>query len=159
MKKMATGVLIAFFAAAVAASPARAQGKKVEFGLHAGVMSWLGGGESFSDVLLTLSPQVDIHVTRGFMISPEAQFLADTEFSTAAVLPGVMFNYLGGGFYAGVGVVVPVSISEGLDTGTMLPKLNLGYRGRHVNLGVYLITSTEAMFSDNLVGASLGYRF
>jgi hypothetical protein len=159
MKKVLMGVLLVGLLAAVAAAPAWAQEKKVEFGLHAGVMTWLESGESFSGVLLTLSPQVDIHVTKGFMISPEAMFLTDTHFSGLVALPGVMFNYTGRGFFAGAGVVLPVAISGGLDAGTLLPKLNIGYRGPHVTLTAYLITSTEALFSENLIGASLGYRF
>jgi hypothetical protein len=121
-----------------------------------GLVAGIGAGRA---VLLILGPQVDIHVTKGFMISPEAMFLTDTEFTGVSALPGVIFNYLGNGFFAGAGVILPVSISDGLGAGNLLPKFNLGYRGRHVNLTAYLITSTEAMFSLNLIGASIGYRF
>lgn len=159
MKKVVVAMVAIGLAAGLGAGRAFAQDKKVELSLNAGAMTLLGGNISFAGVLLTLGPQVDIHVTKGFMISPEAMFLTDTEFSGFVALPGVTFNYLGRGFFAGAGVVLPVSISEGLGAGTLLPKFNLGYRGNHVSLTAYLITSTEAMFSLNLIGASLGYRF
>ncbi len=159
MKKVFAVLSVVGLVAGLGAGRAFAQDKKVEFSLNAGAMTTLGGEISFAGVLLTLAPQVDIHVTKGFMVSPEAMFLTDTEFSGVVALPGVLFNYLGKGFFAGAGVVLPVSISGGLGAGTLLPKLNIGYRGRHVNLTAYLITSTEAMFSMNLIGASLGYRF
>jgi len=159
MKKVALAVLVMGLAAGIGAGQAFAQEKKVEFSLNAGAMTTLGEDISFAGVLLTLTPQVDIHVAKGFMISPEAMFLTDIEFSGVVALPGVMFNYLGKGFFAGAGVVFPVSITDGFGTGSLLPKLNLGYRGGHVNLTAYLITDTAAMFSINLVGASIGYRF
>ena len=57
----------------------------------------------------------------------------------------MILNYTGkGGFFAGAGVVLPVMISEGeSDAGDLLPKINLGYRGNHINLTAYLITSTD----------------
>jgi len=159
MKKVVLAVLVMGLAAGIGTGPAFAQEKKVEFSLNAGVMTVLGGDISFGGVLLTLTPQVDIHIAKGFMISPEAMFLTDTSFSGAVALPGAMFNYLGKGFFAGAGVVFPVSITDGFGTGSLLPKLNIGYRGGHVNLTAYLITDTAAMFSVNLIGASVGYRF
>jgi hypothetical protein len=159
MKKVVLAVLMVGLAVGLGAGQAFAQEKKVEFSLNAGAMTLLGGDISFAGVLLTLSPQVDIHVAKGFMISPEAMFLTDVEFSGVIALPGVLLNYVGRGFFAGAGVVFPVSISDGFGTGSLLPKLNLGYRGRHVNLTAYLITDTAALFSLNLIGASLGYRF
>lgn len=159
MKKVFAVLLVVGLAAGLGAGRAFAQNKKVEFSLHAGAMTYVGEWGSFEGALLTLSPQVDIHVTRGFMISPEAMFLTDTDFSGLVALPGVLFNYLGKGFFAGAGVVLPVSISGELGVGTLLPKFNIGLRGRHFNLTAYLITSTEAMFRNNLIGTSLGYRF
>ena len=159
MKKVVLAVLVMGLAAGIGTGQALAQEKKVEFSLNAGAMTLIGGDISFAGVLLTLTPQVDIHIAKGFMISPEAMFLTDIEFSGVVALPGVMFNYLGKGFFAGAGIVFPVSITDGFGTGSLLPKVNLGYRGRHVNLTAYLITDTAAMFSINLVGASLGYRF
>ncbi|MCK7480029.1 MAG: hypothetical protein M0C28_24170 [Candidatus Moduliflexus flocculans] len=38
------------------------------------------------------------------------------------------------------------------DTGDLLPKINLGYRGNHFNLTAYLLTDTESLFKYNLIG-------
>lgn len=159
MKKVGLMVLVVGMLAGAAVQLAYAQDKKVEFSLNLGVMSFYGGEGSFSSFGLTLSPQVDIHVTTGFMISPEAMFLTDFEFSGVAAFPGVIFNYMGKGFFAGAGVVLPVSISGEVGVGELLPKLNIGYRGRRVNLTLYTITSFNGIFQWGLVGASVGYRF
>jgi len=154
MKKVVLAVLVVGLAAGIGTGQAFAQDKKVEFGLNLGFMTNL---EGFG---VALSPQVDIHVTKGFMISPEAMVVTDFQFSGALLFPGVMFNYTGKGIFAGAGVVVPVMISDYWSgTGDLLPKLNIGYRGRHVNLTAYLLTSTARLFSENLVGATIGYRF
>ena len=141
-------------AAGIGTGQAFAQEKRVEFSLNAGVMIFS------EEVGVALSPQVDIHVTKGFMISPEAMIVTDFQFTGALLFPGVMFNYTGKGFFAGAGVVVPIFISGWWSgAGDLLPQLNIGYRGRHVNLTAYLITSTAQLFSENLVGATIGYRF
>jgi len=160
MKKVILMVLVVGLVAGLGARQAFAQDKKVEFSLNVGGMGYLGSEGSFESVLLAFSPQVDIHVTKGLMISPEVMVVTDTHFSGAIGFPGVIFNYLGKGFFAGAGIVVPVYVGE--DTagvGTILPKINIGYRGKKVNLTAYLITSTQQMFSENLVGATIGYRF
>ncbi|MCJ7487277.1 MAG: hypothetical protein MUQ25_14090 [Candidatus Aminicenantes bacterium] len=160
MKKVIVMVSVLVLVAGLGSRPAFAQDKKAEFSFNLGVMTYLESAGSFSGALFTITPQVDIHVTKGFMISPEAMFLTDFHFSGVIGLPGVILNYTGDGFFIGAGVVVPVAISEGdAGVGNILPKLNIGYRGRHVNLTAYLITDIKRIFSDNLVGASLGYRF
>jgi hypothetical protein len=159
MKKVGLVLFVVVMLAAGAAQEAYAQDKKVEFSLNLGVMSFYGGEFSLTDFGLTLSPQVDIHVTKGFMISPEAMFLTDIEFSGVVGFPGVIFNYVGKGFFAGAGVVLPVSISGEVGVGELLPKVNVGYRGRRVNLTLYTITSFNGIFQWGLIGASVGYRF
>ena len=159
MKKVSLVLLAVAMLAAAGAQQANAQDKKVEFSLNLGVMSFYGGEFSFSDFGLTLSPQVDIHVTKGFMISPEAMFLTDFEFSGVVGFPGVIFNYTGKGFFVGGGAVLPVAISGDVGVGELLPKFNIGYRGRRISLTVYTITSFNGIFQWGLVGASVGYRF
>lgn len=159
MKKAVMVVLAAALIAGLGTSGAFAQEKKVEFSLNVGAMTFYGGEFSFSAVGLTAGPQVDIHVTKGFMISPDFMFLTDSHFSGLLGLPGVTFNYLGKGFFAGGGVVLPVAISGDVGVGELLPKLHLGFRGERVTLTVYTITAFNAIFEAGLVGASLGYRF
>jgi len=160
MKKFGLMVLLVGMLAGAAAQQAYAQDKKVEFSLNLGVMTYLGSDySSLADFLLAFSPQLDIHVTKGFMISPEVMVVTDTHFSGALGYPGVILNYTGKGFFVGAGVVLPVSITEDAGVGSIVPKINIGYRGKKVNLTAYLITSTQHMFSENLVGATIGYRF
>jgi hypothetical protein len=159
MKKVAMALLVFGAAAAVASGPAWGQDKKVEFSVNAGVMTFYGSGFDVSGLGFTLSPQVDIRVAKGFMISPEFMFLTDSSFSGVIGLPGVIFNYVGKGFFIGGGAVLPVSISESAGVGELLPKINIGYRGGHINFTVYTITAFNGFFKYGLAGASLGYRF
>jgi len=161
MKKVGLVFLVMGMLAGAAVQQAYAQDKKVEFSLNLGVMTYLGSDySSFADFLLAFSPQLDIHVTKGFMISPEVMVVTDTRyFSGVIVYPGVILNYTGKGFFVGAGVVLPVAITEDEGVGSIAPKINIGYRGKKVNLTAYLITSTQRMFSENLVGATIGYRF
>ncbi len=105
MKKVVMAVLAAALMAGLGTTGAFAQEKKVEFSLNAGALTFYGGEFSFSDIGLTAGPQVDIHVTKGFMISPDLMFVTDTHFSSVLGMAGVTFNYLGKGFFAGGGAV------------------------------------------------------
>jgi hypothetical protein len=163
MKKVMVTVLAVGLVAALGTGQAFAQGKKVEFSLNLGVMTDLGPDSSFSEALFTFAPQVDIHLSPALMLSPEIMVITDDGFSFDPLLlyPGVLLNYTArGGFFAGAGVVLPVVFWEGeSDTGDLLPKINLGYRGNHFNLTAYLLTDTESLFKYNLIGLSAGYRF
>ena len=159
MKKVVLMVLVAALAVGLGAGRVFAQDKKVEVGLNVGAMTFYGGDLSFSGVGFTAGPQIDIHVTKGFMISPEFMFVTDSTFSGVIGLPGATLNYLGKGFFIGGGAVLPVSISEGLGVAELLPKVHLGYHGRKVSLTIYTITAFNGLFKYGLLGASLGYRF
>jgi hypothetical protein len=163
MKKVMMMVLAVGLVVALGPGQAFAQGKKVEFSLNLGVMTDLGPDSSFSEALFTFAPQVDIHLSPALMLSSEVMVITDDSFSFDPLLlyPGVLLNYTArGGFFAGVGVVLPVIFWEGeSDTGDLLPKINLGYRGNHFNVTAYLLTDTESLFKYNLIGLSAGYRF
>jgi len=163
MKKFMVMVLAVGLVVALGTGQAFAQGKKVEFSLNLGVMTDLGPDSSFSEALFTFAPQVDIHLSPALMLSPEVMVITDDGFNFNPLLlyPGVLLNYTAkGGFFAGAGVVLPVIFWEGeSDTGDLLPKINLGYRGNHFNLTAYLLTDTESLFKYNLIGLSAGYRF
>jgi len=163
MKKFMVTVLAVGLVVALGTGQAFAQGKKVEFSLNLGVMTDLGPDGSFSEALFTFAPQVDIHLSPALMLSPEIMVITDDSFSFDPLLlyPGVLLNFTAkGGFFAGAGVVLPVVFWEGeSDTGDLLPKINLGYRGNHFNLTAYLLTDTESLFKYNLIGLSAGYRF
>jgi len=159
MKRAVLVVLAVALAVGMGVGQAAAQDKKAEVVLNVGAMTFYGGDLTFSGLGLTAGAQIDVHVTKGFMISPEFSFVTDTHFSGVAGLPGVTLNYCGRGFFIGAGAVLPVSISEGIGVAELLPKVHLGYHGRKVNFGVYTITAFNGFFQYGLVGANLGYRF
>lgn len=162
MKKVIMGIVALGLLAGGALQPAYAKGKKVDFSLNIGVMTDLGGGESFSEALFTFSPQADFHVSEHFMVSAEAMVITNDEFrfNPFFLYPGVLLSYTSKGFFVGGGVVLPVIFYEGeSDTGDLLPKIHFGYRHKHLNFTAYLLTDTDELFKYNLIGLSVGYLF
>ncbi len=159
MKKVVMAVLAAALMAGLGTTGAFAQEKKVEFSLNAGAMTFYGGEFSFSRAAFAAGGQLDIHVTKGFMISPDLMFVTDTNFLDVLGLAGATLNYVGNGFFIGGGAVLPFAVSGEAGVGALLPKVHLGFRGSHVVLTVYTITAFNAIFQYGLLGASLGYKF
>ena len=157
MKRIVSVALAAGIVSLSGFGPAYAQDKTVEFSLNVGTMTAIGGDASLSSFAFTVSPQVDIRVAKRFAISPEAMFI--TDFFNVAALPGVLLNYMGKGFFAGGGAVLPVAIAGGVGFGNVMPKVNIGYRGRDFNLTAYAVGAFEGVLQWGLVGASVGYRF
>lgn len=135
--------------------------KSVEFTLSLGVQTDLSSGSSFSDALFTMAANLDVHVGRTVMISPEVMVVThDFDFGSVMVYPGAMLNFRLGAAYVGAGAVLPVLVwSGGSDTGDLSPKINVGVRAGHITLLAYLITNTHAFFENNLIGASVGVTF
>ena len=84
------------------------------------------------------------------MISPEFMFLTDSSFSGVIGLPGVMFNYVGKGFFVGAGPCCRSRSPKTAGAGELLPKINIGYRGGHINFTVYTITAFNGFFKYGL---------
>jgi hypothetical protein len=88
MKRIVLAVLVMGLAAGIGTGRALAQEKKVEFGISLNVLSSFGGGYGFEDFGLGLTPQLDIHLAKRFMISPEIMLFTDFEFS-ASIFAGL----------------------------------------------------------------------
>ena len=162
MKKVALAVLVLGLAAGIGTGQAFAQDKKVEFSLNLSVLSSFSGEYGFENIGLGLIPQLDIRLAKRFMISPEIMIFTDFEFGGVYVFPGLLLNYAGKGVFAGAGITLPMAINLGWWGAEVDPpglKVNIGYRGKHINLTAYLITTFQDMFADNLIGAGIGYRF
>jgi opacity protein-like surface antigen len=163
MKRTMVVLLAVALLPGLGARQAQAQDKKIEFSLNLGAMTYVGGdADFFSDILIMVSPQLDIHLAKRLMISPEVMLGTDFQFNGVYVFPGVILNYIGKGVFAGAGIIVPIAVNLGWWGAEVDPpglKLNLGYRGNHINLTAYLITEFQGMFSDNLIGVGVGYRF
>jgi len=163
MKKVFAVLLAMGLVVGLSVGQAFAQDKKVVFSLNLGAMTNLGSGGSFNEVWFTFSAQADIHIVPAFAISPEVMAITDDSFSFSPLLlyPGIILNYVSkGGLFVGAGAVLPIVFWEGeSETGDLLPKINVGYRARHLKVTAYLITDTEELFESNLIGLSLGYCF
>jgi hypothetical protein len=153
MRKVMFVALILSLVAGLGSRPVHAQDKKVEFSLNLGVVA-----SSPEGIRLVLSPQLDIHPTKRLMISAEAMFCMIGDLT---IYPGVIINYTVKRVFAGLGIALPIApnLFGGAEVDAPLLKLNIGYRGKRINLTTYLMTSTQEIFSENLVGATIGYRF
>lgn len=142
----------------LAQEPGRVQKKKMEFSLNAGLATNLGGGESFEVLLFSLGGQLDIDLGGKFLLSPELLLYSTlTDFSGAVFMPGALVNYKLGRFFVGAGPAFVLGFNE--DSGFYLyPKFNVGYRGEHMTLTGYLVTSFSYFFPAGLAGASIGFR-
>lgn len=153
MKKVIWIVSVVALVAGLGSRQVIAQDRKIEFSLNAGVVA-----SSPEGIRLVLSPQIDIHPTKRLMISAEAMFCMIGDLT---IYPGVIINYTVKRVFAGLGIALPIApnLFGGAEVGDLAFKLNIGYRGKRINLTAHLITSTQKFLSENLVGATVGYRF
>ncbi len=173
MKRVMVVFVALVVVAAAAVGPAWGQGTKVNFSLNAGVQTNIfPHGTSFSEAWFTLDGRAGILVGKSFEISPEFMAVFNYGFGDGGrgthLYPGVMLNYRSaGGFFAGVGAVLPWLVSEGISgTGRISPKVNIGYSFGRIQLTAYFIAYNEVdeleginFFDVNFAGVTLGYRF
>jgi len=162
MKKVILGVLVVGLLVGGTLRPALAQNKTVGFSLNLGAMTDIGSCGTFSDVLFTFSPQIDVRIARNFMISAEAMVITDKEihFDPFLLYPGMLLSFTTGKVAIGGGVVLPVAFWDGeVETGDLVPKIAIDYRAKHFKLTTYILVDTQPLFSCNLIGLTLGYVF
>ena len=77
-----------------------------------------------------------------------------------------MLNYVSNGFFAGAGVVLPVTYESEVRTSNPAPKFNIGFTKDGFILTAYIIMWTESTWAGyydfpnlNYIGATFGYRF
>ena len=165
MKKHIAGLLVVGLMTAGTVREASAQEKSVNFSLNLGIQTNLYKETSFDNAWFSLDFRAGIRLGRSFEISPEVMAAVDDSLSFDAVwlYPGLMLNYAPGGFFIGIGAVLPVWLTaEESDTGNLAPKINIGFRSGRFTVTAYLFTWTESgtdFLDYNFVGATLGYRF
>jgi hypothetical protein len=165
MKKVALMVFLAGLFVGAAAGPALAQGRRTDFCLSLGVQTDVGQGTSFNNAWFTFDAKAGIRLGRSVEIAPELMFTVDDsfDFSVSWLYPGVMLNYKSGGFFIGVGAVLPIVFGGGeSDTGNPAPKINIGYKYGRLVFTLYGFTWTESgidFLDMNTIGATIGYRF
>ncbi len=156
-KKAILGILVFAVMAGGVFQQAQAQEKKVRFGLNAGAL-WFGDIED--EFLYTLGAAVDFRLGANFLISPEIDMWTyKFHFEGFVLSPGLIVNYQPKSFFIGAGLIYPVLISEFEDAEfwSVLPKFNIGLRGKHLRLTAYAITDFQ--FSGVIFGGSVGYIF
>ncbi|HOW85913.1 MAG TPA: hypothetical protein P5119_02000 [Candidatus Aminicenantes bacterium] len=170
MKRLFTALLVVVLAGFAAISPAWGQEKKLAFSLNAGVQTDIFNGSSFDKALFTADVRVGFLLGRNFEISPEAMVVFNylslffEGGNGTLVYPGVMVNLRTGNFFVGAGAVLPWGFYEGdSDTGSLAPKINLGYRFPNgIQLTAYYLCWTDEgidLFDAGFAGVTLGYRF
>ncbi len=128
--------------------------------LNLGVMT--DDGFSFRPFIWTAGLELDLQIGKYLMLSPEATLAANGfKFKEFLLYPGAVLNFTTGSFFAGGGLVKGIFIGSGqafVDDKFSL-KLNAGFLTENLKLTAYAITTFDNLFSDMLVGASLGFRF
>lgn len=163
MKKVILGVLAVGLTVGVALQPLNALDKTVDFSLNLGAMTNAGSCGTFSDVLFTFSPQIDVRIARNFMISAEAMIITDDgfHFNPFLLYPGILLSYTNGRVSFGGGAVLPIAFWRGwgVETGDLVPKIAVDYRAGHLKFTTYILVDTQPLFSCNLIGLTVGYVF
>ncbi len=168
MKKVVLAVLVIGLVAGWGAGQAFAQDKKIAFSLNAGVQTNVWQVSSFDKALFTLDGRLGIALGKSFEVSPEVMavfsYLSAFGGSGGTILyPGIVLNYRAGGFFGGIGAVLPWAFYEGdSDTGNLAPKVNIGYAFGNLQITAYFLAWTEEgldFLDANWAGITLGYRF
>jgi len=154
-------VILAFgvmgFLVAGGSSIAQGQEQKLAFSLNLGIQKEIYV-EYPENALLTVDARLCISIAKFVEISPEFMAVLEDWF-----YPGVMLNFKLGGFFAGVGAVLPIYYGVGgHGSNSLSPKVNMGYAARYLTLTVYALTQNHeslGLWVYNYMGATVGYRF
>ena len=157
MRKIILGVLVVVMIGG-AFQQVQAQEKKAQGGFNLGVM-FLGGDIEEGFGLWTFGLSLDYRLGENVAISPEVEIWTYRFYFDAFILsPGMILNYQEGIFFFGAGLIYPFVISQfGTADVGLLPKVNIGLRGKNVKLTGYAFSDWS--LSGVVLGASIGYRF
>jgi hypothetical protein len=165
MKKVVLGLAVMGLLVGGAFTGAQAQGRRPAFSLNLGAHTNLFSETSFDNFWFTMDARVGIPVSRLLEFSTEIMAMVDDSLNFSAVwlYPSAVLNVKLGDFFVGAGAVLPIVFyDEGADSGTLTPKINLGYRNRNLILTFYFLTSIEkyaGFLEYNYIGATVGYLF
>ncbi|MFQ6066634.1 MAG: hypothetical protein ACE5K3_05085 [bacterium] len=162
MKKFMMGILVIGLLVGGAFQQVQAKERKIGFNINLGTTLFGGGLDAFA--LVSLGAEVDFHLGKHVMISPEVQvwsykFKKVPVFDSYILTPGVILNFKLSRFFAGGGVLMPFfSSGEGdIEAGPpLLIKFNGGFRTKNIKLTAFVIT---ILFKINILGASIGFGF
>jgi hypothetical protein len=159
-------VMIGLLAMGLLAGGALAQGpeKRVDFSINLGVQTNVWRGASFNEAQGTLDMRIGFNLGRSFQISPEIMYATfyRFHFDYGFLYPGVILNFVTKNFFVGAGAVLPVVFGGGeSSSGTVSPKINIGFTSGHFVVTAYMIAWTGSginLFDMNSIGATVGYR-
>ncbi len=128
--------------------------------LNLGVMT--DDGFTFDPFIWTAGLELDLQLGKYLMLSPEVTLAQNGfKFKEFLLFPGAVLNFTPGSFFVGGGLVKGIYIGSGqaFVADDFSLKLNAGFLTENLKLTAYAITTFDNLFSDMLVGASLGFRF
>ncbi len=158
MKKVLSVIVIFFVVSMMFSGDLRADSTK----LFANFGILTDDSFSFADYLWTIGANIDFSINDLFMISPELNLLTSKfKFNIFLLEPSILANVKLGKMFLGGGLTTLVIVAgnfAAFDTDFGL-KLNVGYRSSNLRFRLYMITSFEHMFSENVIGAQIGLGF
>lgn len=158
MKKVIVSIVILLAVMAAVPQTARAAGV-YNFYIRTGLIT--EDDFSFSPLLWTAGANLDINLGPMLMLSPECDIIVhEFNFSPVWLTPAVTLNLRFSGLFVGAGLAKFVAIGSGYTLSSdFLFKLNGGFKTDSFKLQVYTLSSFDSLFSDMVVGFTLGFGF
>jgi len=150
---IAAGMFIALTSPAPAEAQFRRDNKPIALFVNLGYMN-LNSYPKW----VTLGPELELRLGRTLSINPELSFwFRDFFGDTVHIVPGGTVNLRLRSFFIGAGVVRRISDWAEEASGSLVPRLQAGYAGGPVKLGLVLLLLNRT--DDFIVGLNLGIGF
>lgn len=116
----------------------------------------------FDPLIWTAGVNIDIHLSRLLMFSPECDVVfLKFKFNKMWLSPGAILNVRYGLFFAGAGIIKWFKLVGNVVNSEFSMKMNAGFIGQKYRLVGYIATPFNDFFGKNMImfGASLGFKF
>jgi hypothetical protein len=136
-----------------------ADSNKMTVGINFGTMT--DKNLSFNPFWWTAGAELDIPLGHALMFSPEATLVGyKFAFKEFFLFPAAILNVMLSNFFVGGGLTKGFYIGSGSATAItdVALKLNAGFLSDSLKLTAYIITPFNDIFTDMLVGFTIGFR-
>lgn len=160
MKKIYVLILAGFLVFGLWAAPLEADSDGMNVFINAGVVT--DDSFSFSPFIWTAGLNLDIHLGEMLMLSPEALItVSEFSFDPFWLSPAVLLNVKLDSFFVGGGLTKWFLVGdEDITVSTDVAlKLNAGLVGENYRLTAFAVMEFDNLFSDMIVGVTIGFRF
>jgi hypothetical protein len=136
-----------------------AEANKMTIGINFGTMT--DKNFKFDPFFWTAGAELDIPFGHALMFSPEATLVGyKFEFKEFFLFPAAILNVMFSNFFAGGGLTKGFYIGSGSATAItdVALKVNAGILSDSLKITAYIITPFNDLFTDMIIGATIGFR-